>query len=298
MQQFNPLVTIIIPVYNGSNFLYNAIESALNQTYNNIEVLVINDGSNDENKSEKISKSFGSKIRYFSKENGGVSSALNMGIKNMKGEYFSWLSHDDLYEKDKIEKQIEFIKKKPQIKIVSSNFKSIHLIKEEEAPHQFIMKGAKKIKSGRDVLKNWIFFSTMIIHKDCFEKVGLFDIENKTCQDLSMQLKLVKFFPIYHLDDVLVTHRFHSMQTSVTKIKQHIKERNIFHKELYKKYDYRFFGKNRFDAYLFLGDYAMKNDLIKSASFYYKKCIGQKFFSPKLFLLLLIKKPFFKFISK
>ena len=61
----NPLVSIVIPVYNGSNFLSEAIKSALNQTYENIEVLVINDGSNDNNETEEICKSFGEKIRYF-----------------------------------------------------------------------------------------------------------------------------------------------------------------------------------------------------------------------------------------
>jgi glycosyltransferase involved in cell wall biosynthesis len=65
MSSFNPLVSIVIPVYNGSDFLGEAIESAINQTYENIEVLVINDGSNDNSATEKICKSYGEKIRYF-----------------------------------------------------------------------------------------------------------------------------------------------------------------------------------------------------------------------------------------
>ena len=74
----NPLVSIVIPVYNGSNFLAEAIKSALNQTYKNIEVLVINDGSNDNKETEKICKSFGEKIRYFYKGNEGVAKALSL----------------------------------------------------------------------------------------------------------------------------------------------------------------------------------------------------------------------------
>ena len=106
---YEPLVSIVIPVYNGSNFLQQAIDSALNQTYKNIEIIVVNDGSRDDGATEQIALSYGDKIRYFSKENGGVSTALNMGIANMKGEYFSWLSHDDMYKPEKIEKQIEAI---------------------------------------------------------------------------------------------------------------------------------------------------------------------------------------------
>ena len=101
-----PMVSIVIPVYNGANYVREAIDSALAQTYKNVEVIVVNDGSKDDGATERICLSYGNKIRYIQKENGGVSSALNMGIKNMKGEYFSWLSHDDKYEIDKIEKQI------------------------------------------------------------------------------------------------------------------------------------------------------------------------------------------------
>ena len=89
-----PMVSIIIPVYNGANYLREAIDSALAQTYSNFEVIVVNDGSNDGGETDRIATSYGEKIRYFRKENGGVASALNMGIKHMKGDYFSWLSHD------------------------------------------------------------------------------------------------------------------------------------------------------------------------------------------------------------
>lgn len=106
---YMPLVTIIIPVYNGSNFLAEAIDAALAQTYKNIEVLVVNDGSKDAGASEKIALSYGDKVRYLRKENGGVSSALNYAFEKMTGEWFSWLSHDDLYYPEKIEKQIQFI---------------------------------------------------------------------------------------------------------------------------------------------------------------------------------------------
>ena len=104
-----PLVSIIIPIYNGSNYMREAIDSALAQSYKNCEVIVVNDGSDDNGLTEKIALSYGNKIRYFYKENGGVSSALNFGIKQMKGIYFSWLSHDDRYYRDKVKKQIELL---------------------------------------------------------------------------------------------------------------------------------------------------------------------------------------------
>ena len=93
----NPKVSIVIPVYNGEDYLAYAIDSALSQTYENKEIVVINDGSTDN--TDEICKSYGDKIRYFVKKNGGVASALNLAIEKMDGEYFSWLSHDDAYKK-------------------------------------------------------------------------------------------------------------------------------------------------------------------------------------------------------
>lgn len=110
-KDFHPLVSIVIPVYNGANYMREAIDSALAQTYDNIEVLVINDGSTDDGATRDIAISYGKKIRYFQKENGGVVSALNFGIENMLGDYFAWLSHDDLYLPKKIEKQVLALKK-------------------------------------------------------------------------------------------------------------------------------------------------------------------------------------------
>ncbi|MDO5394131.1 MAG: glycosyltransferase family A protein, partial [Mycoplasmatota bacterium] len=104
-------VTLVIPVYNGSNYLKDAIDSALAQTYKNLEILVVNDGSNDEGKTRDIALSYGDKIKYYEKENGGVSTALNLAIKEMTGDYLSWLSHDDMYYPNKIERQIEELEK-------------------------------------------------------------------------------------------------------------------------------------------------------------------------------------------
>lgn len=110
-EQFRPLVSIVIPVYNGSNYLREAVDSALAQTYPDVEILVVDDGSDDGGATHEIAASYGDRIRYFHKDNGGVVSALNFGIEHMRGEYFAWLSHDDLYHPKKIERQVSALAK-------------------------------------------------------------------------------------------------------------------------------------------------------------------------------------------
>ena len=100
-------VTIVIPVYNGANYVRNAIESALAQTYSPIEIIVVNDGSNDEGATRSVVQEYCSRLSYIEKANGGVSSALNAGIAAASGQWISWLSHDDEYEPSKIANQVE-----------------------------------------------------------------------------------------------------------------------------------------------------------------------------------------------
>ena len=95
------LVSVIIPVYNAAPFLKDSIESVINQTYSNIEIICINDGSTDN--SLEILKLFSDKITIISQENQGLAYALNVGIKEMKGKWFKWFSPDDVMFHNTIE---------------------------------------------------------------------------------------------------------------------------------------------------------------------------------------------------
>ena len=108
-REYRPLVSVVIPVYNGANYMREAIESALNQTYEHIEVIVVNDGSTDGGVTEEIALSYGPRIRYFRKVNGGCASALNLGIQEMRGDWFSWLSHDDVYTPGKVASAVRLV---------------------------------------------------------------------------------------------------------------------------------------------------------------------------------------------
>lgn len=194
-QQMQPKVSIIIPVYNGSNYLQEAIDSALAQTYPNCEILVINDGSCDEGKTEAIALSYGDRIRYFKKENGGVASALNMGIRLMKGEYFSWLSHDDIYYPNKVKREVQAILASGDpMKLVQCEYDFYDEDTGTYTPTDFSKTYTieQLTNSVFSVLQLQIHACCALIHKSHFDRVGMFDEGLRTVQDIEMWFRLFR----------------------------------------------------------------------------------------------------------
>jgi hypothetical protein len=209
---FNPKVSIIIPVYNGSDYLKEAIESAITQTYKNIEVLVINDGSTDNGETEKIAMTYGDKIKYYKKTNGGVASALNFGIEKMQGEYFSWLSHDDIYYPEKIETQINFLDTRKIKEIfLFSDFEFID--KDSNHLSFYQVKEIYSRNSGLAILFNQINGCTTLIHKNILQKISNFPESFKTTQDYHAWVEIFKNrFLMVHTPKVLIKSRLHENQ--------------------------------------------------------------------------------------
>lgn len=165
-----PLVSIIIPVYNGSNFIAEALEAATKQTYKNIEILVINDGSTDEGKTKSAVEPFlvDSRVRYIEKPNGGVSSALNLGLQEMKGEFFAWLSHDDLIEENSLAVRMKRWVKlgsnpktiiSTQTRFIGANGDSIFRL----APK------AKEVHNVYDIISSTVNGCSLLVHKSLLE---------------------------------------------------------------------------------------------------------------------------------
>lgn len=223
MKNTTPLVSIIIPVYNGSNYMCEAIDSALNQTYKNVEVLVINDGSDDNGDTRAIAMTFGNRIRYFEKENGGVSSALNLGIRKMRGEYFSWLSHDDLYEPEKIERQIAAINMFENSNLVClCRSKHINEAGEPLAGAVKLPFSNMSITSWQDALKQLLCVGTFngcafLLPKELFRKCGFFNEELRFCQDTLMWINVfMAQYDLIYIDYVGVQGRIHKKQVTRT----------------------------------------------------------------------------------
>ncbi|TPV38786.1 glycosyltransferase family 2 protein [Bacillus dicomae] len=113
MMEQTQLVSVIVPLYNAEKYIEETMESILNQTYKNIEIVIVDDGSKDQSSSivQNLKKKYPEQIKYILQENQGVSVARNTGIENANGEYISFLDSDDLWHSTKIEKQIESMHK-------------------------------------------------------------------------------------------------------------------------------------------------------------------------------------------
>ncbi len=216
--QKQPKVSIVIPVYNGANYMREAIDSALAQTYPNTEIIVVNDGSTDDGATEQIALSYGDKIRYFTKENGGVSTALNLAIREMTGDFFSWLSHDDIYYPEKLQAQIDYLNAHQLMDekvILYSNCRVIDEYGKVTSSTEYQYYEPNK-KPEYAVIHGLVVGITLLIPKRAFDDHGPFDETYRCIQDY---LKFYEFLSDYRyifMEEKLAATRWHSQQVTNT----------------------------------------------------------------------------------
>lgn len=216
---YQPLISIVIPVYNGSNYLKEALDSALRQSYSRTEIIVVNDGSCDEGKTQEVITSYKGKIRPFCKNNGGVATALNLAIRNMKGDYFAWLSHDDLLKPNALEIYVSYLQQVSPETILYGNY---DLIDETSTPYNivdFLNKYTKKEleNSVYPVITGCVNGCACLIHKSHFARVGLFNEKLKITQDNEMWFRIFRGKKIKFIGEILSSKRYHKEQDSNTK---------------------------------------------------------------------------------
>ena len=205
-------VSIIIPVYNMAGHISKTIDSALAQTHENIEVVVVDDGSTDN--SPDIIKKYKDKVTYVKQENKGLCGALNTGLEVARGEFIALLDHDDIYMPEKIERQVDFFTSHPGYELVYSDGMEIddfgNVIKDTfNSDGTFL--GGHVFKE----LFHQMFVSgpTMMIPMSVLSKVGYFDPSCRV-QDYQMALKIAYHYPIGFVDEKLYCHRSHGTNMS------------------------------------------------------------------------------------
>lgn len=199
------LVSIIIPVYNRSEIISDTIDNILKQTYENIEIIVVNDGSTDNINEVMTRYENNEKIRYINNSiNKGACHARNVGVESSKGNYIAFQDSDDLWDKEKIYKQLEYLKfNNADICICGMNSHYKNGVIKKFHSESF---SNSLINLSNQLGKN--FFSTQLIFgkRECFFEEK-FDESFPRFQDWDLGIRLVKKYKVVFLPDVLV-HRF------------------------------------------------------------------------------------------
>lgn len=192
-----PFFTVIIPVYNKEKFIENTIKSVLQQSFSDFELILVNDGSTD-NSILKIENFSDSRITFYTKENGGASSARNFGLEKAKAKFITFLDADDYWYPDFLQEMASSIEEFPNHKIFSA------AIEVESDKVVFPSQYSIKKSSEREIVDYFvasmkttiICTSCAVFEKSVFEKVGHFDTEIKSGQDTDMWIRMGLEFPV------------------------------------------------------------------------------------------------------
>ena len=194
----NPLISVIIPVYNCEKYVAEAIESILAQTYPALEVIVVDDGSTDG--TGEIVKSF-PQVKYLFQDNAGTAAARNRGIRAAKGEYIAFLDADDLWLPEKLAQQISAYNVDPDLELVTG------LVKQFFSPEMDANRKSK-INLLTGPIPGYATIA-ILVKRDLFDKVGLFH-EGDIVETISWFAKVMEYqLKIKVLPDLVVMRRIH-----------------------------------------------------------------------------------------
>jgi glycosyltransferase involved in cell wall biosynthesis len=203
-----PLVSVIIPNYNYSQYVGEAVESVLSQTYANVEISVVDDGSKDN--SLEILQTFRDKIKIVKQQNAGVSVARNNGVANSNGEFIAFLDADDVWLPEKIEKQIALFLNDKDLGLVHVAVQDIDAAGKNLETHfnglsgdvsqeLLLFKGAVILGGG----------SGIMISRKVFEEVGGFDLRLSTSADWDIFYQISSRYKVGFISEILLKYRIH-----------------------------------------------------------------------------------------
>ena len=212
-----PLISIVIPVYNTrAQYLRKAIQSVMLQTYIDWELIIVNDGSIQQETLdelqyiEELETLF--HITIIHQKNKKIPGALNTGIRHMCGTWWAGLSSDDRWYPRKLEKQVEFIEKHPEAQVLYTDWEFIdekgNMVQSYEEPEFTDRKEAQKYIIN-DHFGNW---SSMMIHREVFEKIGLFNENYPTREDYEMNIRILNQYLMYKVPGIWLQYRLHKEQ--------------------------------------------------------------------------------------
>lgn len=207
-----PLVSVVIPVYNGEDFVEEAVESALRQTLRAREVIVVDDGSTDRTPA-RLAR-FGTRIRRLRKPHGGTAGALNLGISRAYGEFIAWLSADDVFLPEKLALQVAAMAGHPDAGLCYTDWYVI-----DGAGRLTGRIGAPSLRTRKEaaaaLLQSCcINGSTVLVRREALARAGPFNEAYRQAHDYDMWLRLARDYRFVHVPRPLIKYRWHGRNLS------------------------------------------------------------------------------------
>jgi glycosyltransferase involved in cell wall biosynthesis len=201
----NPSVSVVLATYNYGRYLAGALDSALGQTLNDLEIIVVDDGSTDETKDVIVRYLGNPRVRYFGVNHSGQPAAKNIGIRLARAPLIAFLDADDLWLPTKLEKQVALFVADPCLGVVYSRRQ---LIDEQGRQLHFPQPHLPRGQVLADMFRqNFICFSSAVVRRDILDQVGMFDTNLALAIDYDLWLRVAQRFPFDYVDEPLVMYR-------------------------------------------------------------------------------------------
>jgi len=215
MREF-PKVSVIIPLYNREKYIAETVRSVLNQTYPNIELIVVDDGSTDG--SRAALQPYASRLTLLEqpgRANKGQSAAINLGLRHAAGKYIAILDSDDLFLPEKLKAQVDYLEQNPEVGLVYSN--GFIIDSNGKRLYKFYSKPPDEKSEPSNVLLDCYFPlpSNSLVRSEVFQKTGPFDEKLRSGQDHDMAIRVAEVSKLAYIDDTLFCYRKHADSISV-----------------------------------------------------------------------------------
>jgi len=216
----HPLISCIVPVFNGERYLSEAVDSLLAQTYKSVEIIVVDDGSTD--RTPQIVESFGKQIRSLRQVNGGPAAARNSGVRIARGDFIAFLDADDLWHPEKLARQINCLEVRPEIDLCVTYLQNFWSPEFKAQAVHFVNHPLAKPMPG------YFSLQTLCVRRNVFDAIGLFNTELRVCEDVEWFLRAVERRKVILVSqDILTYRRLHESNISRTPAVQRILEQVV-----------------------------------------------------------------------
>ncbi len=258
----HPIVSVVIPTYNRKDIISRAINSVLNQTYENYEIIIIDDGSTD-GTIEYIKNHFNSKIKCISQKNKGASAARNRGISEANGKYIAFLDSDDEWVESKLKDQFAFLDKNPEIALLCGRTYRSDNVKRVNSS---LSKSIVGNLFNTLFMHSFVSTPTVIAKKEVLDAVGGFDTSYKSAEDFDLWLKITKNYKCAFLPDLVAIVNRGKDNLSTDKITLHLHALTILENHYDKnRIPRNVYKKAMSDTYIALGRNYLKSGQISKA---------------------------------